>query len=272
MGKLYWLYRQINLLSLDITAGVVICALFFAGIFQVHIRPQGLISLGLTVWIIYTADHLLDARKIKYIAATERHRFHQNNFTPLAILLGAGILINLILVLFIREEVFQWGLFLISAVLLYLLLQKYLKFFKELFAALLYSSGVMLPSLAVASLPINQGEITIMIQFFLTAWFNLVLFSWFDEERDIQDKHHSFVTTIGKEATRKILFGIFFMNMLLTFYQVFYLELRFVPLCILTTMNIALLIILLNKNWFGVKDRFRLLGDAVFLFPIFYLL
>ena len=59
-------YQYINILSLDIAAGAVISAVFFAQIFNVQIKPYGLLALGLTVWIIYTVDHLRDAKKIKH--------------------------------------------------------------------------------------------------------------------------------------------------------------------------------------------------------------
>src|SRR6187551_3842552 len=106
MGKLNWLYRQLNVLSLDVVAGVVICAVFFSRIFQAHIRPQGLVTLSLTVWIIYTTDHLLDAHRIQGTASTARHRFHQENFFLLFVFLGISTIINIILIFFIREAVF----------------------------------------------------------------------------------------------------------------------------------------------------------------------
>jgi len=67
----------------------VICASFFARLLDVAILPQGLISLGLTVWIIYTADHLLDAKKFKNkMRLTERHRFHQRHFKVITASIG----------------------------------------------------------------------------------------------------------------------------------------------------------------------------------------
>jgi 4-hydroxybenzoate polyprenyltransferase len=272
MEKLDKLYRKLNLLSLDIVAGVVICALFFSKIFAVHIRWQGLIALALAVWIIYTTDHLLDAYRIKGTASTERHRFHQLNFLPLAILLGVGIVVNLILIFFMREAVFLWGLLLIAIVLVYLAFQKYLRFFKELIAALLYASGIILPSIAVMSSPIDVYARILIIQFFVTAWFNLVLFSWFDEEKDIRDKHHSFVTVVGQDKTRYFLLLIFSFHVFLFLLQVIKKTPWVFPTCIVMTMNAVLLLILVKKTWFSINDRFRLLGDAIFLLPIFFLL
>lgn len=272
MGKLNWLYRQLNLLSLDVVAGVVICALFFSRIFQVHIKFQGLVTLALTVWIIYTTDHLLDAHRIKGTASTERHRLHQRNFLLLLILLGIGMIANAILIFFIREVVFMWGLWLIGIVVFYLVFQKHLRFFKELIAALLYSMGVMLPSLAGSDLTIDFFIGALMAQFFLTAWFNLMLFSWFDEEKDIQDRHHSFVTTVGHTGTKRFLFLVFSFQIVLFIAQLIYGTPWFVPLCILIVMNSILLLILLYRKWFALYDRFRLLGDAVFLLPVLFML
>ena len=67
-------YRLINILSIDVVAGAVCSALFFARLLQVSLLPYGIISLALTVWIIYTADHLLDAKRVEGVATTRRCR------------------------------------------------------------------------------------------------------------------------------------------------------------------------------------------------------
>ena len=272
MAKLNWLYRQINLLSLDIATGVVICTLFFARIFQAHTRPQGMIVLWLTVWIIYTADHLLDAYRIKGKAATERHRFHQQHFFVLIMLLGLGLLINGILVFFLKAEVFHWGVWLIVVVFGYLVFQKHLRFFKEFIAATLYSGGVLLPPLALSPLPLDFFKAMLLLQFFLIAWSNLILFSWFDEENDIRDKHNSFVTTMGRTRTGIFLALVFAVSVALCVFQFSYHTPWLMPIVILMVMNGVLIFIFLNRSWFTPYDRFRLWGDAVFLFPIVFLI
>src|SRR6476659_9916470 len=79
MHKLSRYYKLANILSLDVVAGAVICSIFFSQVFNTVIRVSGIISLALSVWIIYTVDHLLDARRITRQASTVRHRFHQKN-------------------------------------------------------------------------------------------------------------------------------------------------------------------------------------------------
>src|SRR6478736_436347 len=87
-------YRVINALSLDVAGGAVICALFFAQLLKVNLFPQGLAALGLAVWIVYTGDHLLDAKRLREQASTFRHGFHQQHFKLLAVLLAIACILE----------------------------------------------------------------------------------------------------------------------------------------------------------------------------------
>jgi hypothetical protein len=268
MGALYRFYRLINILSLDVAAGAVVCALFFAKVFHVHIKPFGVVSLGLTVWIIYTADHLLDAKRITQPASTERHRFHQRHFKILFSILVVAILADAIQILFIRKPVIIAGIMLAALVILYFFVQRYLIYFKEIFGAFLYAGGVMLAPLSLMDRPLASMQIMLMLQFTLTALINLLLFTWFDRERDQQDRHQSFTTIFGEKATQTILSILFILNTSLTAIQIKNAEV--IPAVILMLMNAILLLILLNRRYFEVNDRYRLLGDAVFLLPLIY--
>jgi hypothetical protein len=119
MQQLMRLYRLVNLLSIDVAGGAVCSALFFAYLLNVRILPYGVIALGLSVWIIYTVDHLLDAKKIKAPAATARHRFHQDNFKVLCAAVLLATILNGIIILFIRHQVFVAGLFVALTVGIY---------------------------------------------------------------------------------------------------------------------------------------------------------
>lgn len=258
-------YRIINLLSIDVALGAVCCALFFAKLFQVHILPVGLISLGLTVWIIYTADHLLDARKIRTSAATKRHQFHQQNFTPLTLALTLVSVINGVCVFFIRERVLLGGLILGVGVVLYLVALRYVKFLKEFIIAAMYTGGVLLPSLAQTPLQPDAFPWVVMVQFAILALINLLLFSWFDYENDLRDKNTSFVTIFGKRVTQT---GITFLFLsvccLVPFSQTLPASL------LIVSMSIVHILILIKAIYFKSEDRFRLIGDALFFLPIFY--
>ncbi|MBS1488916.1 MAG: hypothetical protein JSS93_00130 [Bacteroidetes bacterium] len=270
MGFFFRLYRWLNILSIDVAGGAAVGALFFARVFKVNVLPQGLWVLSLTVWIIYTADHLLDARKIKQPASTERHRFHQQHFILLAGLVVAVSVADLVLIFYIRSVVFFQGLLLSVWVVLYFLIQQRIGFLKEMAGAVLYTSGVLLIPLALDQQLTTAGKLLIA-QFAITAWINLLLFSWIDQPRDTKDKHVSFATVCGPVITRYSLLFLFLVNGILCGVSWLITAENFAPTSIIILMNLILLFIFFKHKLFEENDRFRLLGDAVFLFPLIYL-
>jgi hypothetical protein len=271
MSPVTRLYYFINILSIDIVAGAIVSALFFAKLFQVHVRPYGLLALGLTVWIIYTIDHLRDAKRIKHRASTKRHRFHQQHFQSLIVFVGIAILLDIIAIFFIRLQIFERGMALAFIVTVYLIGQRSLRFLKEIFIALLYTCGVLLLSISVTHVQLNSMHYLLIVQFGLIAWINLVMFSWFDKEYDQQDNQNSFVTILGQYTTKICLYSLFGLNFLLTVIQI-YLHGLLSPFLVLLLMNATLLFIFLFRTVLSKNDLYRLIGDAVFFFPVFFLI
>ena len=270
MKKLGKLYQLVNVLSLDVVAGAIVSALFFARIFAVQILSWGVGALGLTVWIIYTTDHLVDARSVHTPASSKRHRFHQNHFALLAGGLLVAMVIDGVMISFIRKPVLYYGLVLAVAVVVYLLCQRSLKYVKEFCGAILYSVGVLLPawSLSTTSISLSQG--LLIAEFCITVFCNLLLFSLFDHHHDLRDHHHSFVTLMGDSSTRFLLSALFMLNGVLMLLQFFWLANTQSILLVILFMNLMLLIIFVFHKRFEVDDRYRLVGDAVFLVPLFF--
>jgi hypothetical protein len=271
MKQLFQLYRKVNLLSIDVACGAVVCAMFFAKLLNVVIGPYGLACLGLTVWIIYTSDHLFDVWSLKYPASTDRHQFHQKHFTLLTILLLLAAAVDLILSFFINTLVFQWGLGLTAVVSLYFLIQSQLKSFKELVGALLYSAGILLPSLPLAEHPITSFPIYLIGQFVITVLINLILFSWFDHSLDLQDHRSSLVTVLGNRCGKILLSGLFMVQGFLSGYLIVYSNYSMAA-AVLVMMNLVLFIIFAGEGYFSVQARYRYAGDAIFFFPWIYVL
>jgi len=259
------------MLSLDVVAGAIVCALFFARIFSVSIRPFGLIALGLTVWIIYTADHLSDAKKIARMASTERHRFHQQYFNTLIWILGVVIIGDAVTIFFIRRQVFEWGVALAFFVLIYLVIQRSLKFLKEIFIAIMYTFGILLLSFPLTEVQLTSAHYILIAQFAIVALVNLLIFSWFDRAFDQQNKQYSFVTILGDQTTRLCIWLLSIIQVLLAGLQLFSGELK-IPALIVAIMGLTLLILFVFRASFAKHEYYRFLGDAVFLFPAFYLL
>jgi len=266
--KLIATYRIINLLSIDVALGAICSALFFARLLGVNILPYGLISLGLTVWIIYTVDHLMDARRINAQAATARHQFHQQHFNTLFVVVLITMAANAVIIFFIRKPVLISGVIVALLVGVYLVVHRYLNFLKEVFIALFYTIGVLLPSIAVTSVDYSEWPWIVIVQFFITALINLILFSWFDYEKDLLDGHRSFVTVLGVAAS-KVFIGILFVSILILTVIA---DTSGMSSIVILVMNSVLLTVSVFHQYFAINDRFRLAGDVVFFVPLLYLL
>jgi hypothetical protein len=271
MRQIFRAYHTLNTLSFDIVAGAIVSALFFAKIFHVSLRPYGLIALGLTVWIIYTTDHLSDAKGIGHHASTKRHRFHQRNFRILITCVAFAGLLNVVTIFFIRQRILEWGLILFGAVALYLAGHRFLRFAKEFFIACLYTCGVLLPSLALTEMSLETWHYLLIIQFAIVAWTNLLMFSWFDYSFDERDNQNSFVTIFGKDTTQVFLKALISLNFSLAMVHISLYGLS-LPVSILLLMNTTLFLVFLFRNRLGQNDLYRFLGDGVFLFPLLLLL
>jgi 4-hydroxybenzoate polyprenyltransferase len=269
MNKLNRFYRLLNILSIDVVLGAVCCAAWFANYFEVELKVYALICLGLTVWIIYSADHLMDAIKVKGKASTLRHRFHQEHLKILTILLLVASIIDFVLLFFLRAQVLHAGIFLICIVVVYLLLSRWLTYLKEIAVAGLYCGGVLLPALSLNESGIVAAELFVMLCFFLTALINVIMFAWFDHELDIRDGSKSFSTKFGKDFTRKLLIMLFVLQVISL--VVLLVVKSFVPLILFASMNSILYVLFIRSGEFNKAEYYRLLGDAVFLIPALFL-
>ncbi|HLZ16343.1 MAG TPA: hypothetical protein VKQ08_04860, partial [Cyclobacteriaceae bacterium] len=197
--------------------------------------------------------------------------FHQRYFKILSVAVIVGVAVDITQIYFIRSIAFFDGLRLSLLVGVYFLVQQRLGFLKELMAALLYTGGVLLIPFSVKG-QVPLPLIFLVSQFGVTAWINLLLFSWIDQLRDERDTHRSFATTFGDQATKRGLIFLFTVNGMLTLVQ-FYLGSPNSRVLLTTlSMNILLLLIFMKKDFFEKGDRYRLVGDAVFLLPVIYLL
>lgn len=263
-------YRWIDNLSLDVAAGAVICAYYFSTISSVTLDPVSLCCLGLTVWIIYTADHLKDASRLKNEAATVRHKFHQQHFNSLfAAIIIAGIVV-IVLLLNLDKHTVMWGLKLSIFVLIYLVVNHFLSYTKEIIGGLLYCLGVLLPAFSQMDSPgtlFSRAEVLI---FSLLVVVNLLLFSANELHEDKLDNHKSFALRFGKPITLivvKSLISIIAIILLLSWGS-----LSFQSRVIFSLMMLVLMAVSLFPKTFERNDRYRYWGDLIFLFPAIVLL
>jgi 4-hydroxybenzoate polyprenyltransferase len=270
MNRLLRFYIHLNTLSIDVALGAICCCAWFAKLYHVTLRPYAYIALGLTVWIIYTADHLLDARNIKTYAVTARHKFHQQHFNVLVVLVGCAMVLNVVMIFFVRKQVLYAGVILAAMVLLYLLFTRVLSFLKELVVALLYTGGVLLPVLSIMGWGKSISHPIVITLFFITALINLILFAWFDYDADKHQGYTSFSVQFGKYLTMQFLCGLFLIQAILIVTVVLYHQMVWEGL-MLFSMNAILFLLFTRFTRVFISRHYRLLGDAVFLIPALFL-
>lgn len=267
MERVIKVYRLFNLLSLDVAAGAVCSSLFFVRIYKSVPSVISLISLGFTVWIVYTADRLLDIRNVSGDAMSSRYRFHQRNKKKLTNWLVIAIIIDVTLVFFMPATTIRNGIVLAIGVAIYLLFRRQLYVLKELLVAAIYTAGVVLPAWPGQSTV--RGLLPVLL-FFLIALINLILFSWYEKADDLRHRQNSVATIMEDCVVKNILVGLFAISFIVCGYMI-YRACLFEAL-LFVAMTAILLVIFLCRKFFEKNDYYRLLGDAAFLLPLIYAL
>lgn len=270
MQRLIRTYRFLNIISTDVALGAVVSSLFFSRIMNADVRPLAYAALGLTVWIVYTIDHLLDAKRLTVTASTQRHEFHQQNFNVMIALVVVAMIADGFAVLSIRRSLLAAGVLLSFIIVFYLLLQRYLSPFKEFFGGILYTAGVILPATLFGVEVNTRPHLLLIVHFSFVVWMNLFLFSLFDQVHDKSNNYVSFTTKMGEAKTKFVIVILFLFSILLWVYQLNNNE--WYAASILLLMSVVLFIIFLKKESLASNELYRFLGDAVFLLPLVYII
>ncbi|MDX2245509.1 MAG: hypothetical protein SF052_01935 [Bacteroidia bacterium] len=268
-------YRYFQILSLDVVVGALASGGMAAQILQVAMPSAWWWALPISVWVIYTADHLLDAHRLKEQAHTERHLFHYRYFRVLsAIWMGAFVICIALIPFLVPLPILEMGLIMGGFVAFHLGLVQWVGgktswlLQKELGVALIYAAGVWGGPLVMTGDPLTQVEIILFLQFFLIALINLMIFSLFDLETDTRDRQTSFVRAIGAKKTIGFIFffsaGVALCGLGLA--SEFSPE-EWAVEAIYGAMVAILLLLVVQRKWFGQKERYRVWGDGVFFLP-----
>jgi 4-hydroxybenzoate polyprenyltransferase len=255
----------LNLLSIDVALGAVSCSFWIASICGVSVSVLAYCLLGFTVWLVYTVDHLADARRLTVPAATRRHAFHQQHYKSLILIVILLVLLNAV-VLIVTPAVMYYGMILLIIILLYLFLNRWLVLSKEIIIGILYVCGVCVPALSYGGGEELLNHYMVVIGFLLTVFLNLILFSWYDYPFDVSAKNPSIAVVLGYHRSKSLLIFLFVIQGILLAWGAFHL----LDKVILLIMNAVLLMLFLRPQVFAQNERFRLWGDAVFLLPALF--
>lgn len=267
MRIIFQLYKS---LSLDIALGAVGMMWFVAQLLESNFSANYYLLMFLSVWIIYTSDHLLDALHIKNEAISHRHRLHQRHarLLLLVIFVALGFAIVSLPVGFVDFFRSQ-AVFFIVLVLTYFiginLFYQYFKFIKEIFASLLYAGGIVLVPFHFMQQSDTALALVIFIAIFLLALSNLLLFSLLDYENDLSNQQKNLSHLIGKTPTKKLIFRLNTISILFSAsitYEFQHPQLAFFGL-LAAILSIVTLRALQSKS----PDHIKLIADGIFLLP-----
>lgn len=274
-------YQLFSILSIDVVIGTLIGAAFSSRLLGVHPDVWFYVILALSVWILYTADHLVDARRLKEKAHTQRHLFHHTHFKVLTVLVGILAMGDFLLVLMkLSQQIIFAGfiLFIITAVyfgaLSLLKSRKSILLQKEFIVALVYTAGVWIGPLALRNYKLLNTEILFLIGFFMIVWSVVLLYSAIEYEEDRIDGHQTLATRIGVSSIQRLIYGIVLLVIIAVVYLIITSPVDFERRTAKLFLMMALIVGIMNAfpEFFKYNYRYRYIGEMIFWLPVLLLI
>ena len=270
-------YRWFTWLSGDVVLGAMAGMLFFAKLLRAEISWEVYGLLGIAVWCIYTADHLLDSRKIADGSPLDRHLVHRIYGKNLRYMLGGIGMLGLIWAI----SLFGWKLELligaglaIGILSLMVLIQKLVKnlvWTKELSTAIFYVIGISWYSwFQIEGVDFRWEPIAITLIFMLLAYLNLLMLSCLDAAKDKIAGFESIATVLSPAKLILIIRRLALALILLAFFG-FILFFSFYRLysCLLLIMALVHYLSFFNATLSIEAVRMRM--EAAFMIPFLLL-
>lgn len=269
------MFQYVKVYSIDIALGAVISTWFLARVLLINLPWHILLVLGLTVWSIYTVDHLIDAYKLKTLTGPNRYFYHKKYFRPvLGFVIFTVVCTGILTYFMLPEPLIVNGLIIGGSVVIYflarLILGRYFSGIKEILAAAIFTMGVALPAYHYAD-QVNFFFITVVLQFFCIVFANLLICSVWDEKIDRQNSFDSMTVTFGIKFINFLIFSLVIIALSVSVAGFFLYEAHFLKVqLMLLFMSLALIIIYQYGGKAGEHVQ-RFLIDSIFFIPLLML-
>lgn len=258
-----------EVLSLDISISVFGSAALAQQVFEVQMSFAWWIILPLSVWSIYTADHLLDARKSGAASSNARHEFHYRHFKVLAWLtILCAATATALAFIFLRDFIFSAGALVAALSLMHLSLAFWgkVRFGKELSVGLIYTCGVWFAPWLNARAEAGSLEYVLVTLFLVAAWLNLFMNSVVEFRADKKDGLLFGLNVLSRQKVRRLTILISFLATGFAILLSFYFGMSKALLCCVTAfLLLAPGLILFFDRFFLKNNRYRLLAEWAFL-------
>lgn len=272
-------YAYLQWLSVDVAAGALAGGCMAQGVCGVAVHGSWYVVLPMAVWVVYTLDHLLDARRLGARASTPRHRFHHVHFTTIAaVAAGVGVLTFGLAVWGMGLPGLAFGACMAALTGGHLLLVRWAGsrvapwLLKELGVALVYVLGIWGWPLWLSHDRLTPALLLPVVQYLALALANLLTFSWFERESDAADGQTSFVLAIGSRAAQGTIVALVAIALGCMLVLTGMEGSDMIAQAVIVVMALLTLVMLLRPRWMAQRERYRWFGDGVFLFPYLYLL
>ena len=274
-------YAGLRLLSVDVALAALGGGVMATRVLAARPRPAFYAVLPASVWAVYTLDHLLDARRMGDAAATPRHRFHGRHAGVLwAALAVVAVACGVVGVAELSWPGVAFGVGMVGLVVAHEAIVKLAGsrasplLVKELGVAAIFTAGTWgLPAIVRAwhggGGPVPWRPVVMVTQYLLLAAVNLVEFSVFDARRDAAAGQTSFVRGVGRPAACRVAAGLLAAAVGLGGPVLLGGGRTHVAAeAILLAMAGGLGAILWRPRAFARRERYRTVGDGVFLLPL----
>lgn len=258
------MYKYIQYLSLDIAIGSVVGAKFIAENQNLKVPASVYSLLFIATFTIYNVDHLLDLRSQKNEYLQERRRFQKRYANYIIALIGLAVLAGSVLLFFCPTVILIYGLILAGGVLIYLIQPNFI-WKKEIGSAILYTLGINLPTLSLKT-NFSPNYLHFCLLYFGLVLFNILLFAYFERDEDKVQQHSSWAIDHSVKQINLVL-GVLL--------GIIYLELGLAKIYIVEgawyiflAMTLILSLPFIFFKTFKIRERYRIIGDAVFLIPL----
>jgi len=266
------IYRHFHYLGLDIVLGALASSCFAAQLFGTHPGLIWWITLALTVWLLYTGDHMLDALRHRKKVQREMHYFLLKHRRLVIYSLGVVAVVDFMLVInLLDKKLFKYALILAGLVLLFYAMRhifrknRFLFIPGELFVLLLYLAGTWLGPLANVEVGFETSHGLIALIFGGVLLMNLGVISLYDLQLDSRMGITSLAHIFGKKRTKNLLvvtgIGIYLVSVLQ--FMVFDTDRYTQYALILCGMATILLLVVYLPSRFRGNDLYRWTADAV---------
>jgi hypothetical protein len=186
-----------------VVLGAICSALMASHLLEVKMSVYWWLCLATAILVIYTADHLVDAINISGPLSGRRLFYHRHFKVLLLVMVVLSIIVSILGLIFLSTKIIVFGVVIGLISVLYLSLvfffgqKKKVWLQKELYVSVIYTIGIWGSIILMAGKALNLEELLIILSFFMLVFSDILIFSLYDHQQDIDNQFVSLIELFG---------------------------------------------------------------------------